>query len=577
LAEPVPAPPAPTCPVKIIVFTVKLLIGLSISQAIPGWLAPAEYDTWKQIVKLSTMFCLSYIMINVGYEFDIDKTKLRDYGADYGIAMTAAGFPWIFVAFWFVYALPDPLPWKEALVAARFAAPTSAGILFSMLEAAGMKETWLFQKARVLAIFDDLDTILLMVPLKVIIVGMKWELSIDLFFVIVLLGLSWFYLHAVKIPVSSSFTLFYAALVTTICELVHVVTHYHIEAMDTVHLEVLLPAFAIGCIARSGHAEDRHDIEEQAQASTLVEDFGPAENLGNEQQKRDTDAHPSSNGGNYENSHTRGTGDKDVHMEITVDDSDDDGADEQIPPEEQQQQQQQELSVGPQQSAMSRRASLIVEDVWLAGTRNLATIISAVFMVLVGLSMPALIGGTDEKAHRRRLASEGGSGSSTYQMPAGELTGHVVVVTVLMIVGKMFPTFCYRSEANLRTRFALSLGMCPRGEVGAGVIVISLGFGIEGSAITIAVISLAINLILSSGFIMAVKRLARESSTHEVPLACTPVVPFASASVVPITAQEFGPTHIHEDEKQVNAGDLDELNTSSTEAPVQTKIVDAWA
>ena len=42
-----------------------------------------------------------------------------------------------------------------------------AGILFSMLEAAGMKETWLFQKARVLAIFDDLDTILLMVPLKV--------------------------------------------------------------------------------------------------------------------------------------------------------------------------------------------------------------------------------------------------------------------------------------------------------------------------------------------------------------------------------------------------------------------------
>ena len=35
-------------------------------------------------------------------------------------------------------------------------------------------------KARILAIFDDLDTILLMVPLKVIVVGMRWELSIDL-------------------------------------------------------------------------------------------------------------------------------------------------------------------------------------------------------------------------------------------------------------------------------------------------------------------------------------------------------------------------------------------------------------
>ena len=67
-----------------------------------------------------------------------------------------------------------------------------------------------------------------------------------------------------------------------------------------------------------------------------------------------------------------------------------------------------------------------------------------------------------------------------------------------------------RNEANLKTRFALSLGMCPRGEVGAGVIVISLTFGIGGDAITIAVICLAINLVMSSLFIMGVKSLAKE-------------------------------------------------------------------
>ena len=55
--------------------------------------------------------------------------------------MTAAGLPWITVALWFIFLLPNPLGWKEALVAARFAAPTSAGILFAMLEAAGLKET----------------------------------------------------------------------------------------------------------------------------------------------------------------------------------------------------------------------------------------------------------------------------------------------------------------------------------------------------------------------------------------------------------------------------------------------------
>ena len=77
-----------------------------------------------------------------------------------------------------------------------------------------------------------------------------------------------------------------------------------------------------------------------------------------------------------------------------------------------------------------------------------------------------------------------------------------------MILGKMFPIFVYRDEVNFNTRLALSLGMCPRGEVGAGVIVISLTFGIGGDAITIAVICLALNLMASSLFIMSVKLLA---------------------------------------------------------------------
>mmetsp|Transcript_3833 Transcript_3833/g.9242 ORF Transcript_3833/g.9242 Transcript_3833/m.9242 type:complete len:572 (+) Transcript_3833:138-1853(+) len=534
-------PPAPACPVKILVFTVNLLIGLSISQAVPEWLGPDEYHTWQQVVKLATMFCLSFIMINVGYEFDIDKTTLRKYGSDYGIAMTAAGFPWIFVAFWFVYALPDPLPWKEALVAARFAAPTSAGILFSMLEAAGMKETWLFQKARILAIFDDLDTILLMVPLKVIIVGLKWELSIDLFFVVVLLGVSYRYLHVVKIPVSSAATLFYAALVTCVCELVHVITHYHIEDMDTVHLEVLLPAFAIGCIARSGHSETRHSHSaEQLQASRSFSD------VEKEREREGVDATPSLMSTRSLQSCTGGTSDRNGVDVVVSEDCEDGTEDVRVAPKEPQHQDS-KPPIGPRpRRVLSRKTSLLVEDAWLAGTRNLATMISAIFMVLVGLSMPALFGDSSEEAAHRRLASDSSSGGDgdAEQMPAGGIIGHVAVVTVLMILGKMFPTICYRSEANLRTRFALSLGMCPRGEVGAGVIVISLGFGIEGSAITIAVIALAINLILSSGFIMAVKHLARETNT--------PVLPFMSDAAG----------------KPSTIGEQDQMNSRGTTTPV---------
>ena len=106
----------------MIVFTINLLVGLTLSQLIGSWFEPEAYAAWRTMIKICTMFCLSYIMIHVGYEFDIDKTQLGAYGKDYLIAMTAAGFPWLFVAGWFIFVLPHPLPWDDALVAARFAA-----------------------------------------------------------------------------------------------------------------------------------------------------------------------------------------------------------------------------------------------------------------------------------------------------------------------------------------------------------------------------------------------------------------------------------------------------------------------
>merc|ERR1719171_40935 len=184
------------------------------------------------------MTLLAYIMIGVGCEFVIDKGDLRAYGKDTLVAMTAAGFPWIFCALWFIFALPNPLPWKQALVAARFAAPTSAGVLFCMLEAAGLKETWLFKKARILAIFDDLDTILFMVPLKAILIGLKWELFLILFIVIGLLIFGYVKLHEYKLPNGWRWTMVYAIVITALTEIIYYVTKKHIP-MEAIHIEVL--------------------------------------------------------------------------------------------------------------------------------------------------------------------------------------------------------------------------------------------------------------------------------------------------------------------------------------------------
>jgi len=84
---------------------------------------------------------------------------------------------------------------------------------------------------------------------------------------------------------------------------------------------------------------------------------------------------------------------------------------------------------------------------------------------------------------------------------------HVLIVTALSNLGKMFPIFCYRDEAPLRERLALCIGMWPRGEVGAGVLVVSLSYGIGGAPITVAMLSLALNLVLTGVFIVFVKRL----------------------------------------------------------------------
>jgi hypothetical protein len=70
--------------------------------------------------------------------------------------LTAAAY------FWWFFQIGT----AESPLIGRFAARTSAGILFTMLAAAGLAATWTYKKARVLAIFDDLDTVLLMIPLR---------------------------------------------------------------------------------------------------------------------------------------------------------------------------------------------------------------------------------------------------------------------------------------------------------------------------------------------------------------------------------------------------------------------------
>jgi hypothetical protein len=70
-----------------------------------------------------------------------------------------------------------------------------------MIAAAGLGATWLFRKARILAISDDLDTVLLMIPLKMLMVGIAWQLGLIVVLMAALLVVAYIWLHRVNMPV----------------------------------------------------------------------------------------------------------------------------------------------------------------------------------------------------------------------------------------------------------------------------------------------------------------------------------------------------------------------------------------
>lgn len=372
---------------KVVLFSVFLLCGLVLSQVLPGMLGDV-YFSFERVFKNLMFICLAFIMINVGREFELDKKKWKSYTADYFIAMATAAVPWLLVAFYYIYLLPhNDLSWDKSLLISRFAAPTSAGILFTMLAAAGLKKEWIYKKTQVLAIFDDLDTILLMIPLQILMIGFKWQLFVIVLVVCVLLMVGWRKLSALNLPQSWKAILLYAVGLVAVVESIYLITKSFMGNDGAIHIEVLLPAFVLGMVIKTVHIGGREE-----------------ERAGN--------------------------------------------------------------------------------------------VISYVFMFLVGMSTPLFVG------------SGTGTGSDFYLPEWGTIAFHVAMVTLLSNIGKMFPLLFYR-DRNILERLALSIGMFTRGEVGAGIIVIALGYQLGGIAVIVSLLSLVLNLVLTGFFVVAVKRISQ--------------------------------------------------------------------
>ena len=389
---------------KVLSFSAFLIIGLLLSQYLP-LLAGEGYATVKIVSNILLYICLSFIMINVGREFEVDKTRWRSYAGDYFIAMATAAMPWFLIAIYYVFVLLPPEfwnsweAWKENLLLSRFAAPTSAGILFTMLAAIGLKSSWIYKKIQVLAIFDDLDTIWLMIPLQIMMIGLRWQLIVVVFIVFLLLSLGWKQLGRYNWRQDWKAIMGYSVLVFVATQAVYYFSKQLYGEEGSIHIEVLLPAFVLGMIMK--------------------------------------------------------------HKEIDT-------------PVE----------------------------------HKVSTGVSFLFMFLVGMSMPHFIGVNFAETHAGTHSVTG----SQEMMSWGMIALHVLIVSLLSNIGKLFPVFFYR-DRKFSERLALSIGMFTRGEVGAGVIFIALGYNLGGPALVISVLTIVLNLILTGIFVLWVKKLALRSYT----------------------------------------------------------------
>ena len=97
---------------KVLSFSAFLMMGLLVSQILPGAVGEG-YTTIKSVSDVLLYICLSFIMINVGREFVMDKTRWKSYAEDYFIAMATAAMPWILIAVYYVFVLLPPEYWHS--------------------------------------------------------------------------------------------------------------------------------------------------------------------------------------------------------------------------------------------------------------------------------------------------------------------------------------------------------------------------------------------------------------------------------------------------------------------------------
>lgn len=124
-----------------------------------------------------------------------------------------------------------------------------------MLAALSLKQSWIYKKIQVLAIFDDLDTILLMIPLQILMIGLRWQMFAIIAIVVVLLAAGWRWQARWNVRQDWKTILGLAVVVCALTQAVYIATAKLYGPENSIHIEVLLPAFVVGMLMKHKHID----------------------------------------------------------------------------------------------------------------------------------------------------------------------------------------------------------------------------------------------------------------------------------------------------------------------------------
>lgn len=347
---------------SVFLYSVHLVCGIFCSQFF-------NLFDLQEVLRLFVEVTLAYIMLEVGLVFTFDKECLPEHGRDQLFAFIAAVLPWFLCAIYFVYFVGAD--WKQAFLLGIFAAPTSVGVLFAMFDAAGLGATWVFRKTQALAVFNDFNVLVLLIPLQIILAGFQLKLLAVFVLMAMFLAIAFFRLHSMNLPSTRPWLVIYGALI--------VIALKFLQDSTDISLGVLVPAFALGAIL--------------------------------------------------------------------------------LPP----------------------RKDLKVKPLEREKYAALDYFVKSLFMFLVGCSLP--------------------QSQASCSIDIWAFLFHVLMLTVLSNLGKSFLFFCYQKEASREERLALSVAMFPRGEIGAGVLLVAMGYSANACLVSLSILSLALNFVLTGVFI----------------------------------------------------------------------------